>query len=150
MEQELVAPCGMNCNICAAYLAFTHDMKRKGFHMMYCMGCRPRNKACAFLKKKCDLLRKGKVQYCYECEDFPCEPLSAIDRRYKANFRMSEIENLRRVRDEGIEAFLESEEDKWRCPECSGVVCCHNGVCFDCGLDKLRKRKRMYRWYSTK
>jgi hypothetical protein len=148
MKEELVAPCGMNCNVCAAYLAVTHDVKSKGIRMMYCIGCRPRNKPCAFLKKSCDLLRKNEVKYCYECPTFPCERLSAIDKRYRTQFRMSEIRNLHRIRDEGIESFLKAEKAKWRCPECGGVVSCHNGICFGCGLDKLRKKKRLYRWDS--
>ncbi len=146
MKEELVAPCGMNCNVCAAYLAVTHDVKSKGIRMMYCIGCRPRNKPCAFLKKDCSRLRKNEVKYCYECPTFPCDRLSAIDKRYRTHFRMSEIENLRRIRDEGIESFLEAEEAKWKCPNCGGVVSCHNGICFDCGLEKLRKKKRFYRW----
>ena len=146
MKKELVAPCGMNCNVCAAYLAVTHDVKSKGLRMMYCIGCRPRNKPCAFLKKRCDRLRNGNVNYCYECPTFPCDGLSAIDKRYRTQFRMSEIENLRLIRDEGIEAFLKAEERKWKCPKCGGVMSCHNGLCFSCDLDTLRKKKRLYRW----
>src|SRR5512137_1173808 len=128
MKEELVAPCGMNCNVCAAYLAVTHDVKSKVLKMMYCIGCRPRNKPCAFLKKKCTRLRQGKVRYCYECPTFPCKSLSAIDNRYKAQFRMSEIENLHRIRDKGIKNFLKAEEKKWKCPKCGGVLSCHNGL----------------------
>jgi hypothetical protein len=40
---------------------------------------------------------------------------------------------------------LEKEETKWRCPECDGVICCHNGLCLNCSLDKLRQNKK-YRW----
>lgn len=146
MKKELVAPCGMNCNVCAAFLAATHDVKKKGIRMSYCIGCRPRDKTCAFLKKKCGLLLKGEVQFCHECPTFPCKHLSALDKRYRVQFRMSWIENLRLISSEGIEAFLDAEEAKWRCPECGGVVCCHNGICFDCGQDKLRNKKRLYRW----
>lgn len=150
MKEELVAPCGMNCNICAAYLAATHDVKGKGIQMMNCIGCRPRNKQCTFLKKKCELLLKNKVQYCYECDSFPCESLAAIDKKYRTNFGMSEIENLLHIRDEGIESFLGAEEAKWRCQGCGGTLCCHNGICFDCDLEELRKRKRRYRWSSSR
>ena len=146
MEEELVAPCGMNCNVCAAYLAVTHDVKSKGLRMMYCIGCRPRNKLCASLKKKCDLLQKKKIHFCYECPTFPCESLTAIDRRYRRQFRMSEIENLHNIRDKGLESFLGAEEAKWRCQKCGGVISCHNGLCFDCDLETLRKKKKPYRW----
>lgn len=148
MKEELVAPCGMNCNVCAAYLAHSHDVRAKGLRMMYCIGCRPRDKPCAFLKKRCSTLRNGEVEYCYECPTFPCDRLSAIDRRYRTQFRMSEVENLHRIRDWGIGPFLKAEEAKWRCPGCGGVVSCHNGLCFDCDLEELRARKRKYRWDS--
>lgn len=146
MNEELVAPCGMNCGICSGYLSFKHDVKSRGIKMPYCTGCRPRDKKCAFLKKRCDLLSKGKVKYCYECNDFPCKRLLHIDKRYKTLFRMSMIENLEFIKKNGIRKFLEREEERWKCPTCGGVICCHNGICFDCGLDKLRTNKKRYRW----
>jgi hypothetical protein len=145
MRLELVAPCGMNCSICAAYLAATHDLKSKGIRTSYCAGCRPRGKTCAYLKKNCDLLLKNKIYYCYECSNFPCKRLSTLDKRYRTRYSVSAIENLQHIRDEGIASFLRTEEAKWRCPECGGTVCCHNGICYDCGLDKLRLRKKLYR-----
>jgi len=59
---------------------------------------------------------------------------------------MSMIENLEYIRDNGINKFFEREQEKWRCSACGGVICCHNGICFNCGLDKLRQRKQRYRW----
>lgn len=50
-ENELVSPCGMNCSICANYLALKNQLRNKGVKMAFCQGCRPRNKNCAFLKK---------------------------------------------------------------------------------------------------
>jgi hypothetical protein len=55
------------------------------------------------------------------------------------------LENLETIRDHGIEAFLDREEAKWRCPECGGTICCHNGLCMKCELETLRRKKR-YRW----
>jgi len=143
---ELIAPCGMNCGICSGYLAFKHDVKSKGIRMPYCIGCRPRDKKCAFLKKRCDLLLDGKVGYCYECKDFPCERLSHIDKRYRTFFRMSMIENLEFIKKNGIKKFLKEEKDRWKCLKCGGLICCHNGICFDCELNKLKTRKQLYRW----
>ena len=40
---------------------------------------------------------------------------------------------------------LEKEVEKWRCPECDGEICCHNGLCLQCGIDTLRRNKK-YRW----
>ncbi len=58
---------------------------------------------------------------------------------------MSMIENLEFIRDHGVEKFLEKESEKWRCPNCGGVICCHNGICFECGLERLKAKRRLYR-----
>jgi hypothetical protein len=58
------------------------------------------------------------------------------------------IENLNIIKKRGLEKFLEQEEDKWRCHDCDGVICCHNGLCLSCNLDTLRQ-KRTYRWGET-
>ncbi len=101
MEEKLIAPCGMNCAICSGYLAYTHKVKSRGIRMPYCAGCRPRDKKCAFLKKKCQLLLNGQIKYCYECQDFPCERLRHIDQRYQTFYRMSLIENLKYIKENG-------------------------------------------------
>jgi len=147
-SKELVAPCGMNCAICSGYLALKHEMKTKGIRMPYCKGCRPRGKICAFLKKKCELLLNNKVRFCYECKNFPCDKLLHLDKRYRTYFRMSMVENLKTIKEEGIQEFLKMEEEKWKCPECGGVICCHNGICFSCSLDKLKAKEKLYRWES--
>ena len=146
MKEVLISPCGMNCAICSAYLAYTHDIKSKGIKMPYCKGCRPRNKLCSFLKKRCDKLIQNSITYCFECDDFPCRNLTHIDERYKQLYRMSMIENLILIRDRGIKSLLETEDRKWKCPECDAVISCHNGICYSCGLEELRGRKKPYRW----
>jgi len=147
-SKELVAPCGMNCAICSGYLALKHEVKTKGIRMPYCKGCRPRGKICAFLKKKCELLLNNKVRFCYECKNFPCDKLLHLDKRYRTYFRMSMVENLKTIKEEGIQEFLKMEEEKWKSPECGGVICCHNGICFSCSLDKLKEKEKLYRWES--
>jgi len=146
MKTELIAPCGMNCAVCSGYLALKHDVKNRGIRMPYCKGCRPRDKKCAFLKKKCELLLNSQVEFCYECKNFPCGRLKRIDKRYQTFSHMSLIENLKSIKESGMASFLKTQEKKWRCPECGGVVCCHNGICFDCGLDNLKNKKKLYRW----
>ncbi len=146
MREELIAPCGMDCAVCSSYLALKNDVKAKGVRMAYCKGCRPRDKMCAFLKKKCELLLKNKVRFCYECEEFPCENLEHIDKRYQTFFRMSLIDNLKLIKKHGLTKFLESQKKKWQCPNCGEVICCHNGICFSCDLEKLKNKKKRYRW----
>ena len=145
MEEKLIAPCGMNCGLCVSYLAMKYDLNKRGFKRVYCKGCLPRGKNCLHMGDRCDLLGEGLVRFCYECEKFPCSRLKDLDKRYCARYHMSMIENLKFIKEHGIESFLEKEEAKWRCSECGEVICCHNGLCLNCGLDKLRQNKK-YRW----
>ncbi|MBI5001247.1 MAG: DUF3795 domain-containing protein [Euryarchaeota archaeon] len=142
----LVAPCGMDCAICGAYLAGKHDVKSKGVRMPYCKGCRPRGKMCAFLKKRCPTLMQGGVEFCFECGSFPCGRLRTIDKRYRERYRTSLIGNSKLLRKIGMGAFLRKQEKEWRCAKCGGTICCHNGLCFACDIYELRKRKQKYRW----
>ncbi len=145
MEERLIAPCGMNCAVCVSYLAMRNDLKRQGFGKSYCSGCLPRGKNCTFMKNTCHLLGNGIVRFCYECRDFPCTRLKSLDKRYRSKYHMSMLENLQFIRDNGMVSFLDEEEAKWYCDQCGGVICCHNGLCLNCSLDKLRENKK-YRW----
>ncbi len=144
--EELIAPCGMNCALCSSYLAKKNNIKEKGVKMSYCAGCRLRDKKCAFIKKNCPLLLNNKIKYCYECDKFPCEKLKALDERYRKKFRMSMINNLNLIKEKGIKKLLLSEKKKWQCPKCGEFICCHNGLCFKCVLEKIRNMENKYRW----
>ena len=146
MNVELIAPCGMNCGICSNYLAFKNDIRAKGVKLPYCKGCRPRNKQCSFIKKKCAKLLNQKVASCSECEDFPCNNLNQLEKRYLTLYRVSVVDNLTLIKAHGLEMFLKNERKKWQCTDCGGVICCHNGICYSCGLEKLKKKKKVYRW----
>jgi Protein of unknown function (DUF3795) len=145
MNQELIAPCGMNCGLCASYLAMKNDLKQKGFGKTYCTGCLPGHKNCHY-KRECEPLRDGLVRFCYDCRDFPCRHLRTLDKRYRSFYHMSMIENLEFIKKYGVERLIEKEAVKWRCSACGGVICCHNGLCYKCNLDKLRQKKHRYRW----
>jgi hypothetical protein len=145
LEERLIAPCGMNCSLCVSHLALKNDLNNKGFAKRYCAGCRPRGKHCTFMAKQCNLVGKGLVQFCFECSTFPCSRLKDLDKRYHAKYHMSMLENLNLIKTQGMGLFLEKEAEKWRCHECGGVICCHNGLCLNCSLDKLRQNTK-YRW----
>ena len=144
MEEKMIAPCGMNCELCVSYLALKNDINKKGFRKKYCAGCRTDHKSCN-LKRQCKQLESGTIQFCYECVEFPCKQLIALDRRYHLKYHMSMIDNLQYIKAHDIEQFLKKEEIKWQCPDCGDMICCHNGICLHCNLDKLLQNKK-YRW----
>ncbi len=129
---ELIAPCGMNCGICSGYLAYSKKLPKQRGKIIHCTGCRPRNKRCAFIKGHCQKLRENQIHFCFECDEFPCRNLRRIDERYRRNYKMSMIENLSEIKQSGIESFLYRQQEKYQCPRCGGVICVHNGKCYDC------------------
>lgn len=128
---SLVAPCGMNCGICVAYLR----EKNK------CPGCRvaDANKPITRVRckiKNCTIFRKGRAKFCFECGNFPCDNLKHLDTRYQTNYDMSMIENLVAIKNFGMRKFLKNEDVRWTCSRCEGTICVHKGYCIDCGKKK--------------
>jgi hypothetical protein len=126
---DLIAPCGMNCRICIGYFGYTMSGKKR---KMRCIGCKLKDKSCAFLKKHCKKLIKKEVDFCYKCDDFPCFYLERIDKGYRQRYKMSMIENLEFIRDHGMDEFLRQQEKKYKCQDCGGVICVHNEICYSC------------------
>ncbi|MDD4110327.1 MAG: DUF3795 domain-containing protein [Clostridia bacterium] len=127
MNSKLIAPCGMNCGICLGYLR----EKNK------CPGCRliepgtfKYNQKCII--KNCEFYKSGKDRFCYKCDKFPCKRLRDLDKRYRTNYNMSMIENLKNIEENGILKFVSSEKTRWRC-ECGETICVHRKNCLKCG-----------------
>ena len=123
----LIAPCGMNCGICLAFLR----NKNK------CYGCwgddKYKSKSCLqCIIKKCELLAKTNSKFCYECEKYPCLRLKQLDKRYRTKYHMSMLENLENIKMMGLEKFIQNEHERWLCNECGGSICVHRGVCLTC------------------
>jgi len=130
MNSTSIAPCGLNCATCLAYL------RKKNT----CSGCwsddaskRVSCTKCAI--KNCVLLEETESKFCYECAKFPCKRLKQLDKRYRTKYQVSLVANLMMIKDTGLEKFLESELEKWHCKSCGGTICVHRGVCLSCILN---------------
>lgn len=132
MKKELIAPCGLYCGVCSAYLAYVNDIPKKRGLITHCVGCKPRNKKCAYLKKNCSLLLNNEINYCYECTKYPCHRLKHLDERYRKNYNYSLIENLNIIKKNGDEFFLYKENKANECKRCGGLISIHNKKCFHC------------------
>lgn len=128
---ELIAPCGMNCGICKNYLAFSRGIPTKRGKINHCSGCKIRAKNC-YIKRSCVKLSKGKVKYCFECDEMPCKNLQHLDKRYRENYNMSMVENLKEIKLHGMNNFLLRQQAKYECPSCGDVLSVHDGKCYLC------------------
>ena len=88
-KEEMVAPCGFDCNICSQALI----------------------------------------------EKNPCADVTEKEKRYTTAYphRESPLENLRMIREKGMNAFLEHERQQWACLGCGQPFSVHDRNCPHCG-----------------
>lgn len=135
MDSQIIAPCGMNCALCLANLR----EKKK------CLGCNSdegykaesRNKC---IIKNCPVIKENESGFCYECEKFPCQRLKQLDKRYRLKYNMSMLENLMHIKDWGMDSFLTSQKNKYRCENCGGFICVHRGYCLKCNPKPVKNK----------
>ena len=125
IDANLLAPCGVNCLACSAYLR-AHDA---------CPGCRAteelqKRKSCQnCAKKRC--LDKTGLHWCFECERFPCTAINSQSKRYREKYGIDLVENSRRAARD-LPAFLRAERNRFTCLLCGGVIDQHNRCCSEC------------------
>jgi hypothetical protein len=137
---DLIAPCGMNCGICKAYLAYSRGVPYQKGKISHCIGCLDRNKNCAFIKRGCEKLRKKQIRFCYECAEMPCKELAKLDEYYCTRYGMSMVENQEMIRVKGMDEFLKSQREKYRCPSCGDVISVHDGKCYACDFQAQKPK----------
>jgi len=133
---ELIAPCGMNCGLCGSYLVYTHEIPKRRGKISYCSGCRPRNKECSFVKKRCDIIKNNDLDFCFLCKEFPCENLKRIVKGYK-KYNYNIIDNLTFIKDNGLESFIVKEKNHYMCPQCGDTICIYNKKCYTCDRHEI-------------
>jgi hypothetical protein len=129
-DKSLIAPCGMNCGTCMAYLR----SKKK------CPGCRiySADKSISIQRciiPKCADLEKTSSKFCYDCEKYPCKRIKQLDKRYRTKYRTSFIENLAIIKEKGIDSLLIFESERRTCKNCGSVLCVHRNNCITCNID---------------
>jgi predicted RNA-binding Zn-ribbon protein involved in translation (DUF1610 family) len=149
-RSRLAAICGLYCGACSLYRAW-HDADTEAIERMAkdrgvtpedlrCDGCRSDVlsywcRDCGF--KRCLARRTDGVRLCYECADYPCRMITGF--RYDGRkHHLDVLENVRRQKEIGLEAWLDEQEADWRCPECGAPIHWYQRKC-RCGA-KLRQR----------
>lgn len=138
LNERLMAPCGINCALCSAFL---REKNR-------CPGCRSGSgetrshfDRCVILN--CEFHRNNSESFCINCEKFPCKRMKDLDRRYSKNHGVHIKLNMERIREIGLSAFFAEDLERNKCPECGGVLCMHNDLCYICEAEKKKKLKTL-------
>ena len=96
-KNQLFSLCGLNCGLCPMLLG------------NYCGGCGNGNQSCKIAK--CSLEHE-KIEYCYECRQYPCEKYQYID-EYDSFIthrrRKADIEKARSI---GVEQYNLEQREK--------------------------------------
>ncbi|MCR4655764.1 MAG: DUF3795 domain-containing protein [Lachnospiraceae bacterium] len=132
-KAEMVAPCGLDCNICSQALLTTDP----------CPGCNgPDENKPEFCAKHCGIIlcekrHENGYRFCDECPDYPCDDVMEKENRYTSRYphRESPLANLRMIRGKGMEAFLDHERKSWTCPVCGNPFSVHHWACVRCGAE---------------
>ena len=129
-QQQLVAPCGMNCALCQAY-------QGKG---LACHGCGHggERKAC----QNCSIQKcENKKTFCFECTRYPCKRLKALDKRYRTKYHMSMLENLALIQANGLDEFVRQQNERYRCSSCGKLRTVRQDYCLYCAAIAKADRK---------
>jgi hypothetical protein len=127
ISTELIAPCGINCALCLGY------QRKKNT----CPGCRhlqAKDPVSRFrcIIRDCEKLAETSSGYCYECDSYPCKRMKSLQKRYDTKYNVNIFTNQQLIKDQGIHALVRSDNLKWKCHECSGLLCMHREYCLNC------------------
>lgn len=136
LSKDLIAPCGINCGICEAYLREKNPcygcMSEKNLRTThYHVNCG--KKTCTPRKHNQDFY------FCIECDRYPCQKLTSLRERYVKNYQVDIFENMKMIKEEGMESFLLKEKKKWTCPNCGKMLSVHKPDCLFCGYQYREK-----------
>lgn len=123
MKELIIAPCGIDCFNCELFESNATEAFRERIqqsmgvpkHLVSCKGCSGGNQ-CLFLQlqgKSCKTLecvtKKG-VDYCFECDTFPCEylmPLADGAQKFPQNIKLY---NLCKMKSIGVDAWAKQSK----------------------------------------
>ena len=125
-----LAPCGVFCGACPSF-----DKT--------CNGCSSENKKQKRKSKwNCEIRKccyeEMNVEYCGHCNSFPCEKINSKlikshigDKKFK--YRHEIPDNMKKLKELGVDKFIKFKEKKFTCPYCKGTIHFYHYKCSLCG-----------------
>lgn len=96
-SNQYLSLCGLNCHLCPMFL---------GNH---CQGCGNGNQSCKIAKCSTE---HGNVDYCFECEKYPCDKYELIEEFDSFITHRNQKDNLKRAQVVGIDEYTREQQEK--------------------------------------
>jgi hypothetical protein len=132
-EWNMIAPCGLYCGECTAFL-------RKE-----CGGCRSNEGLSREYREHCKIFHCSNtknLRICLECRDFPCKLFDFFkaERLEESSWFLDVWSNMRQIKESGLTHFLKKKEEwlkrRKECAENRGVEHCDECGYWPCELLK--------------
>lgn len=112
-EFIMTAYCGISCGDCECHKAkddpkLMEYLTGRGIRDLPCGGCREEEGKCPVLGGVCETYRcasEKKVDFCYECDEFPCSKLNPASDRADILPHNLKVYNLCYIQRNGLEEF---------------------------------------------
>jgi len=142
MEYRYDSYCGLYCGACPVLVANENGtVKERAMEWgkkpqdLRCHGCKS-GVNCVFGKdcyfKEC--AESKKLEFCSECEDYPCEKLLEFVSDKSAHHSIVAV-NLGRIREVGVVGWIEEQRSRWSCPACDAKFTWYDSTCSNCGAE---------------
>ena len=148
VKNELLAPCGLYCGVCRVYIAHRdNDIEfKKEILTIYkaygaksvddiaCDGCLsegtvfPYCKTCSIK----DCIKDKGIEGCRLCDEFPC---AIIENWPSPTGRKVMLRVIPAWREHGTQKWIESEEKRYKCPQCGNPLFRGARKCQKCEVD---------------
>ena len=163
--EHLAAACGTYCGACPAYLAKHGEdeqirMKRQKISSsgtgkalkgippsnwmagLQCDGCLSGGQLAAHCQR-CNIrlcaLDKQSNSRCSGCEELPCNRITNLINMGNYLHRDEYLPNLKKIREMGVEKWVQYEEERWRCPQCRLPMSWYDAECIGCGAKRSER-----------
>jgi len=155
-KENLVAVCGLYCGACPMYIATqTNDEQKQSALLkqfssgpmklkmedLLCDGCIGNGRVASFCRN-CPIrlcpADKQNVARCSDCPDFPCSRITNFNNDGMPH-HAEVLENLRKMREMGIQKWARYEEERWHCPQCRLPMSWYDSKCSNCGRPRSER-----------
>jgi hypothetical protein len=126
MDFKPDAYCGLYCASCTVFMATKNNTIDKlaeewqaDVNDIACHGCKSQKvaKFCRTCALKTCARAKG-VDFCIECNDFPCQPLEDFKSSSKYPYHSEVYDYLNIIKDHGVQHWLGEMKKRWSCSQC--------------------------------